>query len=582
MRNILVFLAIALACGALAQGGFGGGLQGGQGGQGQQNYDRSVQGIDNTINSYLNSEEIKNIMTPGEYSEWPVTLKAGQVVIADARSDAFDPALEVVAGKDKVLATNDDRYPGDQRPLLLWRCTQDGDYSLRARCFQNKAGGQFFLRFVVYDSMDLSGPNPVDRQFKKAATILLRVPMKAGEIRQVRVETPNQDYRGVGVGMAISPIGLPDIGLANALRPIFPNSFMAPVEGDYYVLATVGQSKVRLATNLITASALADTAGASTNVPTLWSRTIKKGEFLEVSTPELNLGSHFILVEQAEFDKFDLKKDTTNPFFPQVKKEEEEPKGAPFAEFPARARDPRVTVILALRDAKLWVASDGYGKDKGTYTMIVKPAAKDFTEARDLDSKLRIGSTDYWAFDAKVGDVMTFKFGAAGFSERIQVRDPDIRDAWVSEAAPDQTASNWNRVITRPGRYLVAISCLGDGGGGDYTLSRQVFHAKEFTKAAPAKDEIGEGQVQVWKFAARPEEPLLLRWNSTNWNYSIQIHTEDGARSGLPLTAVDGTNRYGVLKVDKPTTFLIVLMGSGAKSPYSIELGELPGLGKGG
>ncbi|MEQ1936304.1 MAG: hypothetical protein ABL962_20810, partial [Fimbriimonadaceae bacterium] len=106
MKKIWVNLVAVLVCAtAVSQGGggFGGGagaFQGGQGGRGQgnrqQEYDRSTQAIENRINSYLTTEEIKNILTPGEYSEWPMKLKAGQVVIAEARSDAFDPALEVV------------------------------------------------------------------------------------------------------------------------------------------------------------------------------------------------------------------------------------------------------------------------------------------------------------------------------------------------------------------------------------------------------------------------------------------------------------------------------------------------------
>lgn len=578
MRRFLLNSALTLACVAA----FGQGGQGGRG-QGTENYDRSVQGIDNTINSYLNSEEIKNIMTPGEFSEWPVTLKAGQVVIADARSDAFDPALEIAQGKDTVLANNDDRYPGDQRPLLLWRCTVDGDYSIRARCFQNKAGGQFFLRYVIYDSMDLSDDKATDREFTKPTAFLLRVPMKAGQIKQVRMEVPDRNFSGIGIGRAISPIGLPDIGLGAALHPVLPNSFMAPVDGDYYVIAKApGKARVRLRTDLIKVHDLADTAKAPTNGPTLWSRTIKKGEFLEVSTPELSLASGFILVEQAEYEKFDMKKDTTNPFFPQVKSEEDAPKGLAFAYFPSRARDPRTTVILAIRDAKLWVASNGIGPKDSHYTMNVRPAAKPFVESNQIDGKLRIGSYDYWAFDTKVGDVMTFKFGAQGFAERVQIRNPDIADVWISEAAPDQMSSTWTTIVTRPGRYLVAISCLGDGGGGDYSLSRQVFPAKEFSKAAPATGEISDGQVQVWKFTAMPNEPLLIHWKSTSWNFSTQIHTDEGHPTGLPFTTVDPNNQFGILKVDKPTTYLIVLIGNGPKSQYSIELADLPGYGKGG
>jgi hypothetical protein len=61
-------------------GGFGGGGMGGvQGGAQLQQLDRSLRRIDIAISEYLSGDEIKSILTPGEYTEWPLKLKEGQV-----------------------------------------------------------------------------------------------------------------------------------------------------------------------------------------------------------------------------------------------------------------------------------------------------------------------------------------------------------------------------------------------------------------------------------------------------------------------------------------------------------------------
>src|ERR1044072_7846316 len=125
MRKLHCALALfALASTiAHAQGGFGGGFQGGQGGQAGDIYDRSSQNIQNAINGYLDTPEVRNILTPGGFSEWRVTLKAGQVIFSEAWSDAFDPAVQIVDEKEVVQADSDDRYPGDQRPPMMWGWT---------------------------------------------------------------------------------------------------------------------------------------------------------------------------------------------------------------------------------------------------------------------------------------------------------------------------------------------------------------------------------------------------------------------------------------------------------------------------
>jgi hypothetical protein len=234
-------------------------------------------------------------------------------------------------------------------------------------------------------------------------------------------------------------------------------------------------------------------------------------------------------------------------------------------------------LFIAQRDTTLWIASNGAGPDNTQYTLNVSPAAKNYAETGELRSRLQVGNTDYWAFDAKVGEVMTLTTGTTSFSEHFVLHDPDLQSLWDLQAVPDQNALSGLLIVTKPGRYLAAISSLGHGGGGDYTLSRTVFAAKEFGKGKTAQGQIAEGEVQVWKFTAAANDPLLLKWKSSNWGYTISVYLEDGARSSLPLSAVDDTSRYGILKVDKPTTYLIVLTGTRGGGQYSIDVTDLPG-----
>ena len=580
MRKLHCALALfALASTiAHAQGGFGGGFQGGQGGQAGDIYDRSSQNIQNAINGYLDTPEVRNILTPGGFSEWRVTLKAGQVIFSEAWSDAFDPAVQIVDEKEVVQADSDDRYPGDQRPLMMWRCTKNGVSPLRARSFQDKAGGQFFIRYKVYDSIDAPTDGMAERATGDAPTVLIRVPMKAGEIRQI-VDDESGNFSYVSTSGAISPIGLPDINLAAPLRSVFRDVYMAPVDGDYYVIANVSgdKKKVKLGAPLIQPGALAKTgdsysAKAGKVAPTLWNLSVKQGELLKATTPDLSLNSRILLVEVPEIADYDMKKPETNPFFPQPA-DKRPNKGGAYTILPGRVRDGRIVVFQALRDLKLWVVSDAGGANKD-YTVSVAPAAADYLPAST--GKLRIGSTDYWAFDGKVGDVMTLSSSAGGFNQHVIVRDPQLRETFNSTTDPDQSMTKWNMVISRPGRYLVAMSCFGDGGAGDYSLTRTVFPPKEFAKDKPAQGQFADTNMQVWKFTVNPGDPQLLRWTSDQWDYSIATFDSNGDRANLNLQEV-GKSRFAIISVAKPTTFMVVLTPNHPGAKYTIDLQSLPG-----
>ena len=567
-------------------GGFGGGgIQGGQQGRISQEYDGSVNWIERTLGTYLNGSEVKNLMTPGEYSEWKLTLKAGQVVIAEAWSDAFDPALEIVDDKETVLASNDDRYPGDQRPVLFWRCEKDGEYAVRARCFADKFGGQFMFRSNVYKSVTAVEGGTVDIEVGTNERFLVRIPLMAGEIRRIAFERP-QGFAGGSAHTAISPIGLPDIGLTAPLTPMIGNAVMASVDGDYYVLAQPdynrgGKVRIKSAKQDVVAmqvSGSVRTGRTATNTAALWTLGAKAGELVEVRVPDLNLGGGFVLAERPDITKYDMNDEKKkNPFFPNVPVEGEVDKGIAFIELPGRVRDPRLRVFFVKRDCDLWLSSSGNGKQDSEYSVTVEPAESNLVASVQNSGRLRIGNHDYWAFDARAGDVMTFKARVEGFAQSIVVRGPDLAEVWSATAQPDQDAFDWNMIVSKPGRYLVAVSAMGDGAAGTYTLSREVFAARTFDRNTPAVGSFSTGETEIWKFTAKPDEPLLVHWTSVNRAYTVAVRDENGNNLSLPLTSVDKENQFGILKVSKEQTFVIVLISDGGKGDYKIELGSIPG-----
>lgn len=588
------------------QGGFGGGGFGGRGfgwsgGERNEVYDRSVKAIESAVLRYLDTPEIKNILTPGEFSEWPLNLKAGQVVIADAKSDAFDPALEVVDGQGegthKVLATNDDRYPGDQRPLLLWRCTKDGAYSLRARCFRDKSGGQFFLRLRVFESLDIDATGTAQRQFERSTQFLVRVPMKAGQVKRVIFEGPRATAASVLVLGFISPIGLPNAGLGRPIEKAAGEVVVAPVDGDYYVNASCDvfgpYTTVRAEVQEVKVVELAWINGvaeakAASQSPGVFAVDVKKGQIIEASTPDLSLFSRLEVAEAPDFSSFSLAKPESNPFFPVSAAgtgpnadpvNEDSPKKEALRDLSARPRDGRFKVFVAMRDARVWIATSGNSPSSKPFSVHVAPADRDFALGNETKARLKVGGTDFWRLEAKTGDVLQFSMRASDFAEQVTMFDPDMKDVFNVAASAESDGQAWTHVVQSPGTYLIAVSSIGWGGGGDYTLKRSLVPAKEFRKGSPAIGAFAQSDVEVWKFTAKENDPQMIHWK---WEGGAagyaQSYNEAGRQSNLPVAFSSGDHSYGFVNVERATTFVIVFTKPKPGVRYQIELLDIPNL----
>lgn len=542
--------------------------------------------IESALARYLNAEPNSSILTPGETCDWKVSLKAGQVIVADARSAAFDPGLQIVNAGGIAVAESDDRYPGDQRPLVLWRCDQDGEYKVRARCFRDKAGGSVSVRYNTYDTLDVTSESPVEKYFDATRPFLVRMPLKKGQVKDLVAEKRGtENFLNFELGDVISPIGLPERSpsLAASLSPAI-RAVVAPVEGDYYVLASPygysgGSGRVRISARDFVAKNVELSGGSGSgelgaNKPAMWEISVKAGDFIEVTTTNMKNGCRLTIGEVPDLSKLDTSKADTNPFYPRPRTAPADPP-SPIEFYPARERDSRVVVFRTVRDAKLWVALDGSFENSYKYTVNFRPAATAIKEGQNNSGKLKIANTDYWSFDGQAGDVMTISSTTSGFSQVTSIRDPDMQVIRHSEAQLDQTADSWQIVLQKPGRYILSVACSGNGGCGDYSLARSVFRAQEFGLSKPAKGEISSGQTQIWKFTVKPEEPLLVQWNSSKSDYGIAVYDSSGRPSTIPLQDVDATTKLGILKVNQPQTFVIVLTGAQERASYAISLDTL-------
>lgn len=561
-----VWLAVALVTaqqGGFGGGGFGGGGFGGagqgQGGGGMQGPDGN-EGVNQRTLPYLSQREATSILTPGEYVEWELDLKKGQVVIAEARSEAFDPALEIVEG-EKVLIDNDDRFPGDQRPLLLWHCEKDGKYLLRARSFRGRAGGQVFSRHVVLNCQDLSfGNNRLTPP--EGDSFLYRVALKQGDFVQPRMS------HGFGIWTPIRSVRITSGGLSYAdlvpgLEPAVPGALCAPVDGFYYfyVEGGFGSGPVDISLEKLIAEPITKVPAESVRkagIGAVWSIDLKKGDFIEFDSRETRFNGGVFFAEAPDFTKFDPK---SNPFAPRPATEK-----ARFMEMALRGSGRSCVGILAHEDTKLWIANPGSVPNPPR--LLVKPASIALSGNR-AEGRMNIDNYQWWSFDANPGDVVKLTATVAGFASEIKVLGPDLRQIGERSTFKETDRAEMVFVARNGGRHLIAVSCKGHGGTGSYSIDREVIPPQALEFSSKVTGTLNQGDVKVFKFTMQPGPTKLLKFRGSA---QYQIAGASGQARGLVPFQVGGNDyHHGVFT--SPVSYLIVVQGSGG---YDISFVDPP------
>lgn len=585
-------------------GGFGGGGFGGftQGGQGDRTVSGRIREIEEQVNELLLVKPVTMIVTPGEYGEWKLDFKKGQVVYADAVSTAFDPALEVTTepkGKNRtvrVLATSDDRYPGDQRPLLLWRCPADGKYALRVRCFRDKSGGQVQVRMNTFQSYDIIngqaeigslqdiGKDNAKRQEDAAVqspmtTVLLRVSLTKGEIvyPQLHRIKEDRDAEGSLKGTLFST-GLPDVKLGMRIVRYNP-PIVAPVSGDYYQVVNIRPSDEYLAT--IEKIPVLDIgqplkSGLSRTIG-LWKVRAKKGDVFKCTLAGASSAMLLTVSETPDFDQFDLNDDAKNPFYPSNWRNVVVDDEQHFLFLRARNWDERVRNIAAIEDVDLWLSSGpvwtkGRSSEAVGVSASIAPAINGALSSERTESRLRIGDNEYWSFEGQAGDVVTFYGSTSDFVQELTVLDLQYQRLGYSLLGLDETRQTMTKVLTSSGRHLLTVSGFGDGGGGPYSVFYKVVPASACDQNHPAiADETGNA-ASAFKITVLPDNPVLLHWQSEINRYPSEITDDKGRPLKVIFQQGSANNWYAVVSVEEKTTFLFVVR----QGKYKMTVTDLP------
>lgn len=115
-------------------------------GQSNQNsfYNPIIISPNATINDRLTVED----MPTGEGGfarDYRISLRAGDQVSIDLRSDEFDTMVMLIGDDGTTIVANDDSTEGGTNSLAFARITESGDYVVRVKTYAATGGGAFSL-----------------------------------------------------------------------------------------------------------------------------------------------------------------------------------------------------------------------------------------------------------------------------------------------------------------------------------------------------------------------------------------------------------------------------------------------------
>lgn len=450
-----------------------------------------------------------HILTPGQTGEWEFDAKANDCVWATADSQAFDPAIEVLDPKGKVIASNDDIAPGQQEARILVRFPSEGKYKLLVKGFKGVAGGQYQITFRRFNAPLLAAGSELKgrRGQNDSLNSWVGVDLKKGEM--IGVVQNGAFSRGLEV---VGPTGDPIGGVLVSSAEGDNARIMARIDTDgvhYFRFGVRRDQDYK-----VVARAVTQYAGTPNGTVKL------DGYTFAIAT---------IPVRPATIYQLDLERKSGGAYmdFPAslnpVVGDQRLPRFLPVEQ---RAKRPQLARFDARTDTPVVMLLSTPVGQPSEFTVTQSEPAKPL--ATSASGQLMIGDNDFWRIDCRAGQVMRINVQASDFDSALVVRN-----MWGQELARINDKDGLNPGVTlaiaENGPIYAVVSCEGNGGQGSYTVSAAEAESMLITpNTTVAQPGAGSGEPQLWKVSGKRGQNILVNIRSNDCRVNAVVYGPDG------------------------------------------------------
>lgn len=520
------------------QGGAGGGGFGGGGMSGKFFSD----GAEGELQTY------NHILTPGDRGEWPIAAKKGDVVIIKASSDVFDAALEIVDEKDKVIAQNDDIEDGNQAAQVLVQFPVDGKYRALVKGYKSAAGGKYTMEIRRLKSLNMDFEKPFLANFPAKGSLVLRIPEGKGGTVAFSVYT--DDYPNISLIRANG--AREKLEVERGLHSL-QTKFESSKEGASYIWF---ESYYRdlpfkaIAAVSKPAPLKVSSEGSKSVLRTghleLWEISLKKGETVEVPKLPKNL-------------RMGMK---------EAMSESDDKSGTPA--LIKLAAEKHTDKYFAARDSKTIFSVMSFEENDIPYTMVVKPAARLWPGGDKISDSIGIGESRLYSVSAKMGDIIKFNGSAKAFDMVIEIHDFTGNSVSLSDDI-DNFDPGMTFFVGKTGVYTVVVRSLGNGGGGAFTLTKEVIPVVALPQNKWANSEVKEGSPSRWHISLKKGELYMVRVKTNNFKPTFAINLPDGEYFSFDGMVIGDKQAFATFIAPSDGEFTVTVASDEGFGKYEIK-----------
>lgn len=517
-------------------GGFGGGMggQGGIGGRTGNTGDEYQTRPEDDRDERLWTERTA-ILTPGDRVEYKITLKKGDTLFAGAQSDAFDPALSVTDGKGKEFLKNDDREEGDQSPFVNFKAPEDDTYLLRVLSYRSAAGGKFMISFRTF--------TPIDAKFEKQVhtapkgdpeeriRTVFRLPVKQGKIYNLgRLvgSLPTNDQSQTQSRYEAQPALLRLVGPTGVARNDF-RSFRSPAgltmvealkDGDLYAEYQADRS-VTLRTDFREVVVVPGKPAETLNFD------LSPGETRIVEIPVTpNMVVHTTITGNVGETSITVPSDPGGAAPSNSDQTYGSRTGWSWYRLKSRSDNDVVRVFKHKETARLMVESwDQEAPHK--VTVANTDTLPEWRSGTPIKDQIGIGEVRLYQLTGTKSGIMNASFKASQFLIQLDFFRLNGERNRVYSAEGE---SSFEFYFQEPETYIVRVCCVGYGGSGPFTISRETVVPKAYKLGANQTMQIDGKGFSLFSVDLEAGKPYQLVKDRADKEMTIEILDDDGQR----------------------------------------------------
>lgn len=494
-----------------------------------------------------------HILTPGDKGEWALTGKENETIIARASSRIFDPAIEVVDDKGKILAQNDDIALGEQDALVLYRFPKAGDYKVWVKGYKSAAGGEYTFMLRRFVARELKPGDRVSDALEATDSKWFRIALQKGQILTSTI-------RGNGFAPKLqifAPNGTPieEPGLNQRSSPV--KDFVAEQDGEHYI--RVGGHSPNSAFSI--AALLAREATTTINSETglqpleadglhIWTLNGKSGELIKV---EAGTNGPIVRVDFEQVGGDDS---------PPVLLANDEKRN-------------RATYFLLRKDASYQCRIRQFGGQETQYNLRVLPSTEGFGESA-LDGQLGMGQAKFYEFNGQTGDIWRISGSAQTFDVQMALLSETGERISSNRDVPGSTDSQILALLPTNGRYILQLECEGGGGAGAFQLEKLQVQPKLLTVNSRQSAVATSSAQEIWRLEGEAGKTILISVRSSKFNPTVVLRGPDGREIKRDEDGGDGSDSLLSVKLPASGTYTIwIFRSSVGEGEYDLRVIDL-------